>query len=44
MLGGQKKKDRKPQKTRSEEKVVGCSSVSLFPARKWEAVTQGGIK
>ena len=43
MLGGQKKrKDRKSQKSRSEEKVVGFSSASIFPARKWEAVTQGG--
>ena len=27
------------QKSRSEEKVMGFSSASLFPARKWEAVT-----
>ena len=34
-LGDQKKrKDRKARKTRSEEKVVGFSSDSLFPARK----------
>ena len=25
----------------SEEKMVGFSSASLFPARKWEAFTQG---
>ena len=38
-LGGQeKRKDRK----RSEEKVFGFSSASLFPTRKQEAVTQGG--
>ena len=43
MLGGQgKRKDRKTWKRRSEEKVVGFSSASLFPARKWEAVTQKG--
>ena len=35
-------KDRKTRKSRSEEKVVGFSSVSLFPAKKREAVTQGG--
>ena len=27
-----------------EEKVVGFSSASLFPARKLETVTQGGTK
>ena len=37
-----KRKDRKTQKSRSEEKVVGFSSAYLFPARKWEAVTLGG--
>ena len=43
MLGGQeKRKDRKTRKSRSEEKVVGFSSASLFPARKHEAVTLGG--
>ena len=35
------RKDRKSQKSRSEEKVMGFSSVSLFPTRKREAVTQG---
>ena len=41
MLRGQeKRKDRKTQKSRSEGKVVGFSSASLFPARKWEAVIQ----
>ena len=34
----------KSQKSRSEEKVVSFSSASLFPARKWEAVTQGGTR
>ena len=29
------------QKSRSESKVIGFSSASLFPERKWEAVTQG---
>ena len=24
--------------------MVGFSSASLFPARKWEAVTQGGTR
>ena len=44
-LGGQeKRKDRKIWKSRSEEKVVGFSSASLFPRRKWEAVTQGGTR
>ena len=38
----EKRKDRKTQKSRSEEKVVGFSSASLFPARKREAVAQGG--
>ena len=33
-------KDRKTMKSRSEEKVVGFSSTSLFPAWKWEAVTR----
>ena len=37
-----KRKDRKIQKSRSEEKVVGFSSTSLFHTRKQEAVTQGG--
>ena len=44
LIGGQeKRKDRKTQKSRNEEKVEGFSSASLFPARKWEALTQGGI-
>ena len=30
------------QKSRNKEKVVGFNSASLFPTRKWEAVTQGG--
>ena len=30
------------KESRSEEKVVGFSSVSLLPARKREAITQGG--
>ena len=29
-------------KSRSEEKVMGFSSSSLFPTRKSEVVTQGG--
>ena len=42
-LGGQEKRnDKKTQKSRSEEKVVGFSSAPLFPARKREVVTQGG--
>ena len=36
-----RRKDRKTQKSRSEEKVVGFSSISLFCTRKWESVTQG---
>ena len=43
MLGCQeKRKERKIQKSRSEVNVVGFRSASLFPARKWEAVTQAG--
>ena len=42
-LGDQEKmKYRKTWKSRSEEKVVIFSSATLFPARKQEAVTQGG--
>ena len=42
LLGGQeKRKDRKTWKSRSEEKVMGFTSASLFPARKWEGVTKG---
>ena len=37
-------KDKKTQKSRGEEKVVGFSSASLFPKRKREAVTQGGTR
>ena len=40
----EKRKYRKARKSRSEEKVVGFSSVSLYPARKREAVTQGGTR
>ena len=32
------------QKNRSEQKVVGFSSTFLIPARKLEAVTQGGTR
>ena len=38
-LGGQKRKDKKTRKSRSEEKEVGFSSASLFPTRKRKAVT-----
>ena len=42
-LGSQeKRKDRKTRKSRSEEKVLGFSSASVFPARKRDAVTEGG--
>ena len=34
----------KTRKNRSEEKGVGFSSPSLFPARKWKAVIQGGTR
>ena len=34
----EKRKDRKARKSRSERKVVGFSSASLFLIRKWEAV------
>ena len=40
--GEEKRKGRKTRKSKSEEKMVGFSSASLFPARKREAVTQGG--
>ena len=41
--GGQEKRtDKKTLKSRSEEKVASFSSASLFPATKWEAVTQDG--
>ena len=39
-----REKTKKTRKTRREEKVVGFSSVSLFPARKREEVTQGGTR
>ena len=43
IAGGQeKRKDRKTRKNRSEEKVESFSSAFLFPARKREAVPQGG--
>ena len=38
----EKRKDRETWKSRSEEKVVGFSSASPFPARKQETVTQSG--
>ena len=41
IVGGSEGKDRKTWKSRSEVKVVGFSSGSLFSTRKWEAVTQG---
>ena len=45
MLDSQeKRKDKKTWKSRSEKKVVGFSSTSLFLARKWKAVTQGRTK
>ena len=37
----EKRKDRKSRK-RSEEKVMGFSSASIFPSREREAITQGG--
>ena len=33
----EKRKGRKTQKSRNQEKVVGFSSASLFPTRKWES-------
>ena len=42
-LGGQeKRKNKKTRKSRSEEKVEGFGSASLFLVRKREVVTQGG--
>ena len=38
----EKRKDRKIWKSRSEEKLMTFSSVSLLPTRKREAVSQGG--
>ena len=40
LVAQEKRNDRKSQKNRSEEKVVGFCSTSLFPARKQEAVTR----
>ena len=40
----EKMKDGKTRKSRSEEKVVGFSSTSLFLARKRKAVTHGAIR
>ena len=34
-LHQEKRKERKTRKRRNEEKVVGFSSASIFPARKW---------
>ena len=42
--GGENSKDRKTLKSRSEEKVVGFSSGSLFPLKKRESVIQGGTR
>ena len=43
-MGVQEKgKDGKTQKSRSEKNVVDFTSFSLFPVRKREVVTQGGI-
>ena len=39
---GVRRKEKGKLKSKSEEKVVGFSSVSLFPARTWEEVTKGG--
>ena len=36
----ERRKDRKTRKSKSEEKVMGFSSASLFPVRKRDAVTQ----
>ena len=41
-LGGGSLRNEEMRKSRSEEKMLGYSSSSLFPARKREAVTQGG--
>ena len=40
--GSGEEDEMKTRKSRREEKVVGFSSASLFPARKQEAITQGG--
>ena len=43
LLGGQEtRKARKSQKSRSEEKLGSFSLTSLFPTKKWEAVTKDG--
>ena len=42
--GSRERKDTKEWRSRSEEKVVGFSSASLFYAGKREAVTQGGTR
>ena len=41
--GAGEEERRKTLKSKSEEKVVGFSSASLFLARKQETVTQDGI-
>ena len=44
-MGVQKKrKNRKTWKSKSEEEVMGFSSVCLFPVRIREAATQGGTR
>ena len=35
------RKDRKTRKCKSDEKVVGFTSTSIFPVRKREGVTSG---
>ena len=41
LSGGLKEEERqKNTKSRSEEKILGFSSTSLFRASKWEAVTR----
>ena len=44
MWGQKRRKDRKTRNSRSEEKIVGFSPTFLFHAKKWDAVTQDGIR
>ena len=41
LRGQEQRKDKKIWKSKSEERVVGLSSASLFPTRKRDADTQG---
>ena len=45
LLGSkEKRRDRKTRKSRSEVKMIGYSSASLFPAKKWEVLPGWKLK